>query len=306
MRPTHFALLALPLIAGITQRPAEGSQQLPATQLVLLGTGTPNDDPDHSGPALAIIVRNSVYLVDAGPGIVRRAALARRRDSLPALKPANLRRVFITHLHSDHTVGLPDLILTPWVLERTAPLEIYGPRGTRRMAGQLESAYSEDIAIRLRGGEPSNKTGYAVAAHDVSPGVVYRDSNITVTAFQVSHGKWEQSLGYRFQTRDRTIVVSGDTGPTDAVVRACNGCDILVHEVYSASRLKTRTPDWQRYHRAYHTSGEELGTIAERARPKLLVLYHQLYWGDTDDGIVREVRTHFTGRVVSGQDLDRF
>ena len=306
MRPTHLALLALPLIDGNPHRHDGRAQQPQATQLVLLGTGTPNDDPDRSGPALAIIVGNSVYLVDAGPGIVRRAALARRRDSIAALAPPNLRRVFITHLHSDHTVGLPDLILSPWVLERRTPLEIYGPRGTRRMAGLLESAYSEDIAIRLRGGEPSNKTGYAVVAHDVSPGVVYRDSNITVTAFAVAHGKWEHALGYRFQTRDRSIVVSGDTGPTDAIVRACDGCDVLVHEVYSAGRLKTRTPDWQRYHRAYHTSGEELGTIAERAHPKLLVLYHQLYWGDTDEGLLREVRTHFTGRVVSGRDLDRF
>jgi ribonuclease BN (tRNA processing enzyme) len=306
MRPTHFALLALPLIAGNSHRSSGPAHQPPATQLVLLGTGTPNDDPDRSGPALAIIVGNNVYLVDAGPGIVRRAALARRRDSITALAPPNLRRVFITHLHSDHTVGLPDLIFSPWVLERRAALEIYGPRGTRRMANLLESAYSEDIAIRLRGGEPSNKTGYAVSAHDVSPGVVYRDSNVTVTAFEVAHGKWAHALGYRFQTRDRSIVVSGDTGPTDAVVRACDGCDILVHEVYSASRLKTRTPDWQRYHRAYHTSGEELGSIAQRARPKLLVLYHQLYWGDTDEGILGEVRTHFTGRVVSGQDLDRF
>lgn len=174
------------------------------------------------------------------------------------------------------------------------------------MADLLESAYSEDIAIRLNGGEPSNKTGYAAAAHDVSPGVVYRDSNVTVTAFAVPHGKWEQAFGYRFTTRDRSIVVSGDTGPSDAVVRACNGCDVLVHEVYSASRLKARPPDWQRYHHAYHTSGEELGALAARAKPKLLVLYHQLYWGDTDDGIVREVRQHFTGRVVAGRDLDHY
>ena len=228
------------MVVGAKQRPGGPAHPPPRTQLVLLGTGTPNDDPDRSGPAVAIVVGNEVYLVDAGPGIVRRAALAKHRDSLPALAAENLRRVFITHLHSDHTVGLPDLIFSPWVLGRTTPLEIYGPRGTRRMSELLESAYSEDIAIRLNGGEPSNKTGYAVAAHDVAPGIVYRDSNVTVTAFAVPHGKWEQAFGYRFETRDRSIVISGDTGPSDAVVRACNGCDVLVHEVYSASRLKTR------------------------------------------------------------------
>lgn len=306
MRLRHFVLITSWMVVGAKQRPGGPAHPPPRTQLVLLGTGTPNDDPDRSGPAVAIVVGNEVYLVDAGPGIVRRAALAKHRDSLPALAAENLRRVFITHLHSDHTVGLPDLIFSPWVLGRTTPLEIYGPRGTRRMSELLESAYSEDIAIRLNGGEPSNKTGYAVAAHDVAPGIVYRDSNVTVTAFAVPHGKWEQAFGYRFETRDRSIVISGDTGPSDAVVRACNGCDVLVHEVYSASRLKTRKLEWQRYHHAYHTSGEELGSIAARARPKLLVLYHQLYWGDTDAGIVREVQARFTGRVVSGQDLDRY
>jgi ribonuclease BN (tRNA processing enzyme) len=303
MSPRHLALLALWPVLSTPHRSIGRVQPRPATQLVLLGTGTPNDDPDHSGPAVAVVVGNDVYLVDAGPGIVRRAALAKRQDSLPALAAENLRRVFLTHLHSDHTVGLPDLILSPWVLGRTAPLEIYGPRGTRRMVDLLESAYSEDIGIRLKGGEPSNKTGYVAMAHDVSPGIVYRDSNVTVTAFAVSHGKWAQAFGYRFQTRDRSIVVSGDTEPSDAVVRACNGCDVLLHEVYSASRLKTRTPDWQHYHRAYHTSGEELGSVAARARPKVLVLYHQLYWGDTDEGLVREVQAHFSGRVVSGKDL---
>lgn len=305
MPARHIALLISLLIAGGSafQR---GVAPAPRMQVVLLGTGTPNADPDRSGPAVAIVVGKDAYLVDAGPGIVRRAALASRRDSIPALDASKLRRVFLTHLHSDHTAGLPDLILSPWVLGRAVPLEIYGPRGTRRMADLLESAYSEDIAIRLNGGEPSNKTGYAATARDVSPGVVYRDSNVTVTAFAVPHGKWEQAFGYRFETRDRSIVVSGDTGPSDAVVRACHGCDVLVHEVYSASRLKTRTPDWQRYHHAYHTSGEELGGIATRAGAKLLVLYHQLYWGDSDEGILREVRAHFRGRVVSGQDLNRF
>src|SRR5438045_1453486 len=98
---------------------------LAQTKVVMLGSGTPNADPDRSGPAVAIVVNGESYLVDAGPGVVRRAALAQRVDSIPALAPAKLRRVFLTHLHSDHTTGLPDLILTPWVLERTVPLDVY-------------------------------------------------------------------------------------------------------------------------------------------------------------------------------------
>lgn len=275
----------------------------PATRVVMLGTGTPNADPDRSGPAVAVVVGDAAYLVDAGPGIVRRAAQGARDDSIHALEPARLRRVFITHLHSDHTVGLPDLILSPWVLGRTDPLDVFGPRGTKRMVDLLEQAYSEDVEIRLHGGEPSNKTGYAAVAHDVGAGIVYRDSSVTITAFNVAHGKWGQAFGYRFTTRDRVVVISGDTSPSDAVIAACNGCDVLVHEVYSAERLRTRPPEWRRYHEAYHTSTEQLAEIATRARPKLLVLYHQLYWGDDDAALVRQVRAKYRGNVVSAKDL---
>lgn len=268
----------------------------------MLGTGTPNADPDRSGPAVAIVVNGASYLVDAGPGIVRRAALAQRTDSISALAPARLQRVFLTHLHSDHTAGLPDLILTPWVLERAVPLEVYGPPRTKRMVDLLEDAYADDIQIRLHGGEPSNKTGYRAVAHDVKPGVVYRDSNVTVTAFAVPHGRWENAYGYVFQTKDRKIVISGDTGPTDAVAKACDGCDVLVHEVYSAERLKTRTPEWRAYHTAYHTSGYELGDVATRARAKVVVLYHQLYWGADDAELIREVATRFNGTILAGRD----
>jgi ribonuclease BN (tRNA processing enzyme) len=99
------------------------------------------------------------------------------------------------------------------------------------------------------------------------------------------------------------IVVSGDTSPTDAVVDACRGCDVLVHEVYSAERFRTRPPDWRQYHSAYHTSTEQLAGIATRARPKLLVLYHQLYWDDDDAGLIRQVRAKYRGNVVSARDL---
>jgi ribonuclease BN (tRNA processing enzyme) len=296
--PHHAPLIRSALLSLLT-----ASSLAAQTKIVMLGTGTPNADPDRSGPALAIVVNGESYLVDAGPGVVRRAAAAAKADSIPALAMPKLRRVFLTHLHSDHTAGLPDLILTPWVLERTAPLEVYGPPRTKRMVDLLSQAYADDIRIRLTGGEPSNKTGYRAIAHDRPPGVVYRDSNVTVSAFKVPHGKWESAYGYVFQTRDRKIVVSGDTGPTDAVVKACDGCDVLVHEVYSAEKLKTRTPAWQAYHSAFHTSGYQLGDIATRARAKSLVLYHQLFWGDDDTELIREVSMKYVGPVLPGRDL---
>lgn len=279
-----------------------GAAAAAQTRVVMLGTGTPNADPERSGPSLAIVVNGASYLVDAGPGVVRRAALAQRTNDIAALAPPKLRRVFLTHLHSDHTAGLPDLLLTPWVLERTDPLEVYGPPGTQRMMNLISQAYDADIQIRLNGGEPSNKTGYRANARDVSPGLVYRDSNVTVTAFAVAHGKWEHAYGYIFQTRDRKIVVSGDTGPTDAVIKACDGCDLLVHEVYSAENLPTRPPVWQTYHKAYHTSGYQVGDVATKARAKAVLLTHQLYWGGDDVEIIREVATRYAGVIFAGRD----
>lgn len=303
MHRTVVAPLAVAMLVFAPPIRGAGSLADHPTRVVLLGTGTPNADPNRSGPAVAVVVNGTTYLVDAGAGVVRRAALAARVDSIPALQAPKLDRVFLTHLHSDHTVGLPDLIFSPWVLGRTSALDVFGPPGTARMVNLLEQAYSEDVDIRLHGGEPSNKTGYAATPHDVKPGVIFRDSNVTVTAFEVSHGKWPHAYGYVFRTRDRKVVISGDTRPTDAVVKACDGCDVLLHEVYSAERLKARTPDWQAYHRAYHTSTYELGDLATRARPKLLVLYHQLYWGDDDEALVRQVRSRYAGVVVSGRDL---
>ncbi len=294
MRYVFFMMLLLAPISAAAQ-----------TRVILLGTGTPNPDPERSGPAVAVVVNGSVYLVDAGPGIVRRAEAA-RQHGVEALTQDNLKIVFLTHLHSDHTLGLPDLIFSPWVSGRTAPLEVYGPRGTRAMTAHLTAAYIEDVRVRLDGWQPQNSTGYKVNAHEIGPGVVFHDSNVTVTAFAVPHGEMSAAFGYRFQTADRTIVISGDTGPTDAVAAACNGCDVLVHEVYSERGFATRTPDWQRYHRHFHTSSSELARVASQAHPGLLVLYHQLFWGTTPDDLVAEVKQGYNGSVVSGSDLDVF
>ncbi len=282
---------------------AAGTAAAQHTQVVVLGTGTPNADPDRSGPAIAIVTNGHAYLVDAGPGIVRRAAAA-ALEGVHALRMPGLDIVFLTHLHSDHTLGLPDLMLSPWVLDRTAPLRVYGPPGTADMVRFIDSAYVEDIHNRLTGGQPSNPTGWRTVVHEIrDTGVVFRDSNVTVRAFRVHHGAWAYAYGYRFETPDRVIVVSGDTRPTDAVVNACRGCDVLVHEVYDAERLKQRSPAWQAYYHQYHTSTYELGDLATRAKPKLLLLVHQLYSGGTDADLVRQVKSRFSGRVVSAHDL---
>jgi ribonuclease BN (tRNA processing enzyme) len=271
--------------------------------VVLLGSGTPNADPDRSGTAIAIVVDGFAYLVDAGPGVVRRASAA-ARNGVEALLPARLDIVFLTHLHSDHTVGLPDLMLTPWVLEREAPLRVFGPEGTQEMTGHLLAAWSRDIQSRSSGIHPTTPEGHRVEAVDITPGTVYRDQRLTVTAFRVPHEGVTDAFGYRFDTADRSVVISGDTGPGDAVADACAGCDVLLHEVYSADAFQRHLPEWQRYHSRAHTSTTELAELATRARPGTLVLYHALLWGVTPEALLGEVARGYDGSVVFGRDLD--
>jgi ribonuclease BN (tRNA processing enzyme) len=272
-----------------------------ATSVVLLGTGTPNINPARSGPSVAVIVDGSSYIVDFGPGVVRRAIEA-------GLKSSQLTRAFLTHLHSDHTSGYPDLILSTGLDGRNAPLEVYGPVGLQSMTNHVLAAYEDDIQERLKGLEPANPDSYVVKCHEIKKdalGIVFQDEKVSIEAFPVVHGSWP-AYGYKFNSPDSTIVISGDTAPTPVLVEKAKGCDILIHEVYSAVALKSREPEWQRYHTSVHTSSHELAEIASKANPKLLALYHQLFWSRSDAELLEEVKSRYNGKVVSGKDLDVF
>ena len=272
------------------------------SKIVLLGTGTPNADPDRSGPSVAIVVGNSSYLVDFGPGVVRRAATA-AKNGIKSLAPQNIRVVFLTHLHSDHTAGYPDLIFTPWVLGRVKPLEVHGPKGIRAMTKHILSAFSEDIRVRLEGLEPANHSGWKAVAKEMSPGIVYEDSNVKVEAFRVNHGTMD-AFGYKFHAPDRIIAISGDTAPFDGLEDRYRDCNVLIHEVYSARGLKRREKNWQRYHSSVHCSTDELAKIASNVKPDLLILYHQLFNGASEADLLREIHKGYKGRTVSGKDLE--
>ena len=284
------------------------------TQVVLLGTGNPPADPDRSGPATAVVVNDTPYLVDMGAGVVRRAKSALVDKGVAGLDPVKLRVVFVTHLHSDHTVGYPDLMLTPWVIGRRVPLEVYGPSGIKAMTEHLLEAYRSDFETRKRdrglytvGAFPE---GHAVNAYEIRPGVVYKDSNVTVTAFATKHAM--ESYGYRFDTPDRSIVISGDTNPTQATIDACRGCDVLIHEVLTQEWLAKRA-DFQGYAAQHHTTTTQLVELAAKAKPGLLILYHASLSlrpavdseRSTPATLLREMSA-YAGRVVIGRDLDVF
>jgi ribonuclease BN (tRNA processing enzyme) len=275
------------------------------TKLILLGTGTPFADPTKSGPSLAIVVNNTSYIVDCGPGVVRRAAEASKLG-FPSLEAAQLKTLFITHLHSDHTIGLADIILTPAVLDRNAPIRIYGPVGSKKMTDDLMSAYKEDIAIRINGLEKGDAIAYQVYTNEIKEGQIYKDSNLTVTAFNVQHGQWDNAFGFVFQTKDKKIVISGDCTYSENLIKYAKDCDILVHEVYSDAGLKKRTQRWQDYHSTFHTSTYQLADIANKVKPKLLILNHQLTFGTSLQSLLDELKLKYAGPVVNGADLDVF
>jgi ribonuclease Z len=161
----------------------------------------------------------------------------------------------------------------------------------------------------LEGGNP---TGYKVEAHDVQPGIIYRDDNIIVKAFQVKHGSWKEALGYRFEAGSKSIVVSGDTSPAESVISACNACDALIHEVYAGRATNLGKPSMSveqgmKYMSQFHTSANELGDIAAKAKTKMLIVTHGMHLGlgnAKPDDMLAEIRKTYTGPIIIARDLD--
>ena len=200
-----------PLLAQ--PQPNETTPTASRTEIILLGTGTPYPDPNSFGPATAVVVDGRVFLFDAGAGVMRRMNAAK----LPLSGPE---AVFITHLHSDHTLGYADLILTSWIMRRAKPFPVYGPPGLRRMTDHLLAAFAEDIEIRTNGLEHEVAGGYRVDVTETRAGLVYEKDGVRVTAIAVPHGAWKHAFGYRIDTPDRSIVISGDTRPSEELVKA--------------------------------------------------------------------------------------
>lgn len=302
-----LALLLAPLLLGVhgralSQEPASAASHH-STSVVILGTGTPKADPDRSGSSIAVVVGQKSFIFDAGPGIVRRAQAAADRGN-PALAMNRLDTLFLTHLHSDHTLGLPDFIFSPWVLGRERNPRIFGPPGTAKMVGHITAAWTEDIAMRRSGLQAAKAQGFAAEVTEIAPGLVFEEDGVRIEAILARHGKWAAAYSYRVTTPDKIVVISGDTGFSPELAAFAKGADILLHEVFSSSTVDRSRNDAD-YHRSFHTSTEEVAEIARRARPKLLVLYHQLFWGASDAQLIQQVRAAgYDGAIVSARDLD--
>lgn len=291
------AVLALVLTACFG--PLPGQETAPSMQVVLLGTGYPRPDPERAGPSTAVVVGDKVYVVDAGRGVVLRLAAA----DLP-LK--SVQAVFLTHLHSDHTAGLPDLFNTSWQFGRQAPFALHGPQGTKKLSDAMLKFFDADIRIRRDLMEKHPGAGATITTHLVREGVVYQDTVVKVTAFAVDHRPVEPAFGYRFDAAGRSVVISGDTRPSDNLVRFAKDADVLVHEAMLPEYLDAvDDPEVAARLKSYHTTPEEAGEIARRANARMLVLTH-LVPGKDEETYRERAATRFKGTIIVGRDLMKF
>ncbi|MHA6824149.1 MBL fold metallo-hydrolase [Ralstonia pseudosolanacearum] len=321
-------LLASVIVLGILplrQANGETTETQTGTHLITLGTrGGPIPAKDRAQSSNLLIVNGTYYLVDAGDGVLRRLTQA----------GANFRqigKVFITHGHDDHTAGVGTLMSVAWDFQRRDPITVYGPPGTAALVKGAIQYFTVNAEIRWAEGRRT-PLGDVFVGRDVAPGLIYQDQNIKVTAVENTHfhipegspyyGKYK-SYSYRFQTPDRVIVFTGDTGPSDAVTELARNADTLVSEVGSSEDVKQvlikngtwqgMTPEQQaafmRHEVEEHLTPDAVGKMAARAHVKTVVLTHLLPTVNEHDDYQRyvpEVKKFFSGHVVVANDLMEF
>jgi ribonuclease Z len=267
-------------------------------KVILLGTGSPAPGMDRFGPSILVEAGTQKLLFDCGRGATQR--LEQNKVSFTEVDA-----LFLTHLHSDHVVGIPDLWLTGWIRGRTTPLRVWGPAGTEEMMSHLERAYQFDVHTRRDVDEKLPPQGVVVMAKDIEQGVMYENAGIKVTAFTVDHGPVKPALGYRIDFAGHSVVLSGDTRYSENLIHFAEGSDVLIHEVMdpNAFRLKNPSASPERVQRIleHHTTPEEAGKVFTRVKPKLAV-YSHIVPPDASD-LIPPTRKTYSGPLEVGEDL---
>lgn len=305
-----FTLLIglLCLLAGPVHAQSNATAAGPDFKVTLLGTGSPAPLINRFGPGTLVQVNGQNLLFDAGRGVTQRLLQSK-------VKLGQVDAVFITHLHSDHVVGIPDLWLTGWLpaayAGRDGPFVIYGPAGTINLMDGLQKAYDWDIQTRIKDQKLPAKS-VSVKATEIAEGVVYERDGVTVTAFAVNHGDLiKPAFGYRIDYDGRSVVISGDTKFNENLIKHATGVDLLIHQVAAARPELLKIPAFKVI-MAHHTSPAEAGTVFTRAKPKLAVYYHFVLLGTPkikpleEADVLEMTRTTYKGPLLIGEDLTAF
>lgn len=293
MKPLTWCLVLIPGLLIFSPSVAQD------IEVTLLGTGHPEPSLDRFGAATLVKAGDNLILVDAGRGVLQRLyQLNVPYDEIDA--------IFLTHLHSDHVVGLPDLWLTGWLMSRRdRPLQIFGPAGTKNLIENLREAFSFDIDIRISD-DNSPVAGSILQVTEIEDGYVYDNDSIRVAAFDVDHRPVSPALGYRVEYGERKVIISGDTRYSANLIENAMDVDLLIHEVAGASEVALTTiPGIQRAF-AHHTTAQQAGQIFSITKPKLAAYSHVIMIGVDEAYLMSETRLTYDGPLVLGQDLMKF
>jgi ribonuclease Z len=290
------ALAAFALFAAAVNPVAA---QEPALRVTLFGTGCPQPVMIRFGPSTLVEAGDQKLLFDAGRGSLQRLTQLKVRWQ-------DVGGLFLTHLHSDHVVGFPDLWLTGWLIVpgRAVPLPVFGPRGTSRMMFHLKQAYDYDIRIRLQN-DGASRAGIEIRATDIQEGVVYNKGGVKVTAFVVDHAPVKPAFGYRIDFAGRSVVLSGDTRVSRNLIRYAQGVDVLVHEVFIPETLARMGVPPKRAEKIinYHTTPEQAGEVFTQAKPRLAVYSHICLPNASGPDLMAPTRKTYAGPLEAGEDL---
>jgi ribonuclease Z len=275
-------------------------------RVTLLGTGVPIPSPERFGPSTLIEAGDHTLLIDAGRG----ATIRLFQIGVPIGK---IDALLLTHFHSDHTVGIPDLWLTGWLGSyfgaRQKPFHVIGPTGTRTLMEHLEAAYARDVEIRIEDEKLERKHANVAATEFTRDGLVYEAGDLRVIAFTVDHGAAiKPAYGYRIEYQNRVAVISGDTRYNENVIKYATGADLLIHEVAMARPELLKQPDIQRIVN-HHTSPREAGLVFSRAQPKLAAYTHLVLLASETvappsiEQLITETRMTYSGPLEVGEDL---